>query len=283
MSLDAINKMIDSINYDLAVGMMKNLEYVGFDPLVIADQINTNLQKVETSERADHLLKLGVAFLRFGSINTHNLSRVDQEKLLPFVKVFTHHKIVMGSLKGIKEDKSRAITLPRFAAAFPSFIAQIANKINTKVYSQRYRSDLIPSAMRIPMFPSLIPHGVDSDMEDGLMFIHMAFMLDMHLAVGEDNATMPFPDAVNKQLRFQKLSFGSPVPSEEEKLKVIKTIPFDIKNLGAVMSVLHESCPNNGCSNQLIAIQAIFKRWGMVLTNEMTAPEIRAMFQAMEM
>nr|UHM27568.1 MAG: nucleocapsid protein [Sanya phenuivirus 1] len=222
--------------------VVRDFQYVGFDPNVIMKAIISMGRKAKKSqsEILSDIAKMCTIAIIKGSITDNNLKKMSDEGKQSYSSLEAVYSLKKGGSRGVAPD---VVTIARVGAAFPGSMMKILmlKPELAKRFSGPFGSKILPSYLRHQSAAACIPETLESSSKDFLLGLITAYTSDQSKTISKskDKAS----DLYERQENFITQTHSSSYPSEAVRKTIFKswTLASDYNRLKQVGDTIAKS------------------------------------------
>lgn len=224
--LDSLIQLVNSGDLDrLRTEDYEQFQYQGFDPMKIVESL-AKIQKqdnISSTDLVQDIFKMIAIGIIKGSVNNRNINKMSGEGQTTVKALENRYKI---KREGGKGQSSGVITFPRLMATFPDLTVKMAKKIGPKEFrGGPMNSPRLPYYLQVQVFPSIIPRALNERTKHFLKIASLCYTIDQSIQISR----LIKPDlkqVAATQMNFTNIGHTSPVPSEQNRKQLFKSLPL---------------------------------------------------------
>jgi len=209
--------------------------YQGFSPELVFKHLTEVKTKknISDSEFTHDMKTIIVMGVIMGNFNDHNSERIAEEGKTKGNALMAKYDLKKGSLG----TQKKAVNVPRIIAAFPSTSHRVFMSCSAKNYNGPFSANSLQQELKSPVFPAIIPQGLDKALKKMLMAAHTCYSAEQTMALSK---TGDAKAAYTQQIAYTDIAHNSTVPSEAERVTLFGKITVNKKTIGEVLLKLKE-------------------------------------------
>lgn len=219
--------------------------YEGFSAEVVMEHLKRvkDEKNISDADFSKDIKLLVIIAAVMGNVNAKNREKISDSGKNKVTAILEKYGLSMGGAGG----KRATINLPRVSATFPILTVTIVKSMKfERNYGNVFLCHSLPKFMKTSTFPGVIPQGLNSKVRDVLLIASTCYSSEQTIALKRD--TKKYEDvlaAYSEQVTYVNLSHNSPIPGEDERMKFIKTLTFDVS---AILTVVAKYAALSGVS-----------------------------------
>jgi hypothetical protein len=201
----------------------EQFQYQGFDPFRIVESLLRVKKSRSLSDKdfaKDVYTMVAVGMIK-GSVNAHNMTKMSDEGKTDLKSLMDKYGVQTGGGKG---KSSALVTFPRVMATFPDVAIKLVSVIGPKEFrGGPMQSTNLPESLQVQVFPAIIPREIGREAKTFLMTAALCYSIDQTIQISQIKEPN-LQDIANTQSRFVNVGHQSPVPSENVRASVFKSL-----------------------------------------------------------
>lgn len=233
--IDTIDKLVSSISLKGIGEIAALFMYQGFSPEMVMEHLakvkaEGNISDSDFQRDIQSLIIMGAVM---GNYNEHNSGKISEEGKKKADTLMQKYGLKKG---GIGSDK-RQVNIPRLLAAFPIATTRVLMKCPSRSYTNAFECNSLPTFLKNPVFPSLIPGSLDTILKAALSVVATCYSAEQTMALKKMTDAS---QAYEQQKQYTEIAFNSSRPTTIERQQFLRQLQFPVSNINTVLRKFKE-------------------------------------------